>query len=442
MEEEKTIVVVGGGFAGTTLVRELERRLSPDYTIVLVSEESYTTFQPLLPEALGASLFPEQAVAPIREMVRRARFIMGRVEVVDSARRTLTCATLAGAVEIRYAHVVLAIGNRARLDLLPGAAEHAAPLKTIGDALHIRNTVLRRLAQIELETDVQARERLGHFIVLGGGFSGVETAGELVDCLRAIARYYPRVDPASLRVTLLHDLPRLLPELAESLGAAAHRSLAARGVEVRTGVRAAGVGERGVLLASGEFIPAQTVICTIGTAPNPLVSRMLLPVERGRIVVDPDLRVAGVPATWAVGDCAIVRNAHDRTYAPTTAQFAVAEAKLLARNLAAVLAGLPTRSFRYRSRGSMAALGHRKGVAQIFGVRLSGVAAWLAWRAYYLTRVPTPGRKLRIFVEWTWGMFFPNDITHLRFIRSRDLDPQEAAGSPRAAARPAAATGR
>ena len=156
-------------------------------------------------------------------MLVHTRFIMGRVIALDSVRRILTCTTLAGERTIAYAHLVLAFGNRARLDLLPGLAEHALPLKTVGDAMHIRNVVLRRLARIELESDPLVRRRLGHFVVIGGGFSGVETAGELVDCLKSIRRYYPRVGSDELKVTLLHDLPRLLPELSEKLGHAALR---------------------------------------------------------------------------------------------------------------------------------------------------------------------------------------------------------------------------
>ena len=221
----------------------------------------------------------------------------------------------------------------------------------------------------------------------------------------------------------MQDLPRLLPELSERLAHAAHRSLAARGVDVRIGARANGVSDKGVLLAGGEFVPAATVICTIGTRPNSLVDRTSLPTQRGRIVVNPDMSVQGVRNVWAIGDCALVKNARDGAFAPPTAQFAVAEARALARNLQATIAGAPTRAFAHRSRGAMAALGHRKGVANILGVPLSGLPAWLLWRAYYLSRMPTLGRKVRIFVEWTWGMFFPNDITHLRFTRSVDLDP-------------------
>ena len=428
----QSIVVVGGGFAGTTLARALDRRLPAGHELVLVSEESYTTFHPMLPETLGASIFPEHAVAPIRQMLTHARFVMGRVSAVDPVRKTLACTTLSGTLTLAYAHLVLAFGTRARLDLLPGLGQHALPLKTVGDALHIRNTVLRRLAQIELEPAPEMRRRLGHFIVLGGGFSGVEAAGELADCLRGIARYYPRVARDELSITLLHDLPRLLQELPERLARAAHRSLVARGVVVRTGVRVAGACEKGVVLAGGELVKGATVLCTVGTQPNPLAQRTPFPVERGRIVVNPDMSVQGWPGVWAIGDCALVRNGDDGKASPPTAQFAVAQARVLAHNLRAALRGEPTRAFRHRSRGAMAALGHRKGVAHVMGVPLAGLPAWLVWRAYYLCRIPTLGRKVRIFVEWTWGMFFPNDITHLRFTRSADLDvlPEGRAPAP------------
>lgn len=261
-----------------------------------------------------------------------------------------------------------------------------------------------------------------HFVVIGGGFSGVETAGELADCLANIRRYYPRVARDELKVTLLHDQPRLLLELPERLGVAAHRSLTARGVDVRTSTRATCVGPRAVALAGGEMLPAATTICTIGTRPNALVERMTIPVERGRIVVNSDLSVRDAPGVWAVGDCALVPNARDGKFAPTTAQFAVREAHQLASNLLAAIAGGPTRAFSYKARGSMAAIGHQKGVAEILGIPLWGLPAWLLWRAYYLSQMPTLGRKVRIFVEWTWGMFFPTDITHLRFARSHEIE--------------------
>ena len=443
MNDGRNIVIVGGGFAGTTLTRSLERRLPADHRVVLVSEESYTTFNPMLAEVVGAAVFPEHVVAPIRQMLRPpSRFVMGRVTGIDTARRVVTASTLAGRQEIGYAHLVLAFGTRAHTDLVPGLAEHALPLKLIGDALFIRNRVLQRIARIELETDPVLRRRLGHFVVIGGGFSGVEVAGTLADFLRGARRYYPRVATDELRITLIEGADRLLTEMPESLAASARRSLANRGIDVRLAARAAEVDANGVRLENGERLEAATIVCTIGTRPNPLAAQLGLALQRGRIVTAPDLSVPGAPGVWAIGDCALIRNESARpaatasagplAYAPPTAQFAVAEARFLAVNIAARIAGRPTRDFRHVSRGAMATTGHLKGVAQLFGLGLAGLPAWLLWRAYYLLQMPTLGRKLRIWVEWTWAMFFAADITHLRFTRTPEADvsgPHEATPS-------------
>lgn len=418
MNQRRSVVIVGGGFAGTAAARELAGKLPDHVDLTLISEESYTTFNPMLPEAVGASIFPEQVVAPLRELLMqggRSRFVMGRVTAVDTQARRLHCTTLNGALELGYDHLVLAFGNRARLDLLPGMAEHALPLKTVGDAMEIRNVVLRRLACIELEGDAGQRRALGHFVVIGGGFSGVEVAGELVDCLHSIRRYYPRVQDHDLRVTVLHDGERLLPELPPSLGKAALKSLRRRGVEVRLGARAALITAQGVQLSDGALLQAATRIGTIGTRPNALAVALGLPTERGRIRVDGNLSVSGVQGLWAVGDCAVIPNAHDGLLAPPTAQFAVREGCLLAHNIRSALAGRPLRAFKHKPLGAMASIGHMKGVAQVLGLPLTGLPAWLLWRAYYLSQMPTLGRKVRIFVEWTWGMFFPADVTHLHF---------------------------
>jgi len=419
----KTLVIAGGGFAGTTLARALETQLPAGWQLVLLSEESYTTFNPMLAEVVGAAVFPEHVIAPIREMLARTRFIMGRLERIDHAARTLACTTLAGPLEMRFDHLVLAFGQRANLGIIPGLAEHALPLKLVGDAMHIRNRLLQRLAHIELCHDKVLRRSLGHFVVIGGGFSGVEVAGAVVDFIRSARRCYPRVKARELRVTLLHDGDQLLPELPPPLGAAAARSLAERGVDVRLRAKASRIDARGVDLADGERVASATVVCTIGARSNPLVETLGVETLRGRIVTDPDGQVPDRPGLWAIGDCAATLNLADGKPCPPTAQFAVAQARQLARNLLRHLAGKPTRPFSHASLGMMATTGHHRGVAQVLGMRLTGLPAWLAWRAYYLMRMPTLGRKLRIWVEWTWSLFFPADITHLRFTRTSDVDP-------------------
>jgi NADH dehydrogenase len=302
--------------------------------------------------------------------------------------------------------------------------------------MHIRNRVLQRVARIELEHDPVERLRLGHFIVIGGGFSGVEVAGSIADFLRGASRYYPRVRPGELKVTVLHDAPRLLPELPESLGQAAARSLQSRRIGVRLDARAVRADADGVALAGGEFIAGSTVICTVGAKPNPLAEAIGVPRQRGRIETRADMSAPGMAKVWALGDCALVSNAATGQPAPPTAQFAVAQARALARNIVSTIEGRATEPFSHASRGMMATTGHLKGVARIGRLRLAGLPAWLLWRAYYLLQMPTFGRKVRIFVEWTWSMFFAADITHLRFTRTDEADTPERT-SPFTVARPA-----
>ena len=420
--QPRTIVIAGGGFAGTTLARSLEKRLPAGWQVVLVSEESYTTFNPMLAEVVGAAVFPEHVVAPIREMLPKTRFIMGQVQRINTLQRSVRCATLAGPLDIAYSHLVLAFGQRANLDIIPGLAEHALPLKLVGDAMFIRNRVLQRLARIELSDDPRQRQRLGHFVVIGGGFSGVEVAGALADFIRSALRYYPRIRARDTAVTLLHDGQQLLPELPARLGQAAARSLIQRGVAVHLGATASRIEAHSVLLACGVELDADTVVCTVGTRGNRLTGALGAAIERGRIVTDGFGAVPGHQRLWALGDCAAMPNAEDASTCPPTAQFAVAQARQVADNLVACIEGKPMQAFGYRSRGMMATTGHNKGVAQIFGLQLTGLPAWLVWRAYYLMLMPTWGRKLRIWVEWTWGLFFPADITHLRFTRTSEID--------------------
>ncbi len=415
------ITIIGGGFAGATLAKRLMGRLPGGWDVVLVSEENHTTYNPLLPEVVGASIFPEHAVAPLREVIdvaRGGRFVMGAVSSIDMAARELVATTLVGERRLAFDHLVIAVGNRARLDLIPGMADHALPLKSVGDALHIRNIVLRRLAAMELEPDAERRRLLGHFLVIGGGFSGVEVAGAMIDCIKGIGKYFPHAMSDSARVSLLHNGERLLPEMVPKLGAAALRQLRRRGVEVRLEAAAASIDAEGADLADGGRIQAATVVATIGNRPNRLLAHIGAELERGRLKVDPTLAVLGLANVWALGDCASAENAATGTACPPTAQFAVAQAKQLADTLVALAKGGSALPFRYTPRGAMAATGHLNGVAEIFGVRFAGLAAWLAWRGYYLLLLPTWGRKLRVWIEWTWGMFFAPDITHIHFVRS------------------------
>jgi NADH dehydrogenase len=298
--------------------------------------------------------------------------------------------------------------------------------------LFLRNRVISRLEQAELQPVRELRRWLTTFVIVGGGFSGVETAGELVDFLHASLRYYRNIDRDDIRIVLLHSGDRLVPELSASLGAFTLRKMMKHDVDVRLNARAVRVTDRGVHLDNGDIIEAGTVVCTIGTQPNPLLEQIPARKERGRLTVNDDFSVPGVDGVWAAGDCAAVMNAQDGKTAPPTAQFAEAAANRLAGNILARLAGQPTLPFRYAPKGQLASIGHNKAVAEIFGVRISGFIAWLMWRGLYLLRVPTFARKSRLFLEWNWAMFFPPDISHLGYRRTQRKPPAVAAVRPEA----------
>jgi len=414
----KTLLIVGGGFAGTRAAQVLERTLPPDWTLTLISQENFITFNPLLPEVVGASILPSHVIAPHRQMIHCSHVCMAQVTEIDTAARVVHYLG-EGAGTMPYDQLLLACGTNANLDVVRGMGNYGLPLKTLGDAMFLRNRIIARLEQAELQPDPEHRRWLTSFIVVGGGFSGVETAGELVDFLYASLRYYRRIRCEDLRISLLHGTDRLLPELSPRLGAFTLRKMRSRRIDVRLNARAVRVTDRDVHLESGEIIAGGTVICTIGTQPNGLLDSIPAVKNRGRLVVNPDFSVPGVAGVWAAGDCAAVVNALDGTTCPPTAQFAEAQAKQLAANIVLRLKGQPTRPFHYRPKGQLCSVGHNKAVAEIYGVRISGFVAWLMWRGFYLLRIPTLARKSRLFLEWNWAMFFPPDVAHLGYRRTQ-----------------------
>ena len=416
--DASNLVILGGGFAGTTLARRLESRLPANWVMTLISQENCITYQPLLAEVVGASMLPGHVVAPIRQILKPTRFRMATVTDIDFDRRELRYPSEDTGI-IHYDKLVLACGMTINLDILPGMAEHSLPLKTAGDALFLRNRLLLRMEDAEMQADPERRRWLTTFIVIGGGFSGVEVAGELNDFLRSGRRYYPKLKEQDCKIIVLHGRDRILPELSAGLAELALTKMRKRGIEIRLNTLIARVDDRGVELQSGERIDGGTIIGTVGTAPTEMVQRLPLPKQRGRIETAADMSVPDYPGVWAIGDCAAVVNAHDGRLSPPTAQFATRQAEQLTENLLRSLRGEPTRPFSYKSRGPFATIGHQRAVAEVFGVRLSGLMAWMLRRGVYLANFPTLARKVRVLVEWTWTCLFPPDIAHLSFVRTR-----------------------
>lgn len=412
---------MGGGFGGITLARRLERLLPPEWQITLLNRDNHITYYPLLAEVVGASILPGHVVAPLRQMVKKAQIRMVDVQHIDFDQQRIDYVDDAPGF-IHYDHLVLAFGVSANVQFAPGTARHALPLKTLGDALYLRNRVMSRLEQAVLQADAHQRAWLTTFVIVGGGFSGVEVAGELSDFLRASLRYYPEIDARECKVILVHSRDRLLPEMSPASGRLALEKMQAAGLEFHLNARVAKLDERGILLTSGERIDGGTVITTVGTAPNPLLETLPLPLTHGRIETKPNMAVSGYANVWAIGDCAAIFNGYDNQLSPQTAQFATRQAKQLAKNIVAKLRNRPTVPFHYRPVGQLASIGRNKAIAELYGFRLSGFIGWLLWRGVYLLKIPTLARKVRVFLEWNWEMLFPPDIAYLRFTRSRGVE--------------------
>ena len=290
-------------------------------------------------------------------------------------------------------------------------------MKTLGDAIHLRNRVIATLEEGDTEC-AAGNDGLLTFTVAGGGFAGVETIAGLNDFVRESMKFYRRLTPNRIRMVLIHSGPVILPELGDKLGAYAQEKLARRGVEIITNAKVAAVDESGVTLADGRHVPSRMVVWTAGTSPHPLIHDLPCGLDRGRIVVDGTLAVPGWPGVWALGDCAVVPDKRTGRPHPPTAQHALREAKTVAKNIAAAMQGRRAEPFDFRTLGQLAAIGRRTGVARIFGFNFSGFPAWWLWRTIYLSKLPRLEKKIRVAIDWTLDLMFTKDFVQFLTVRA------------------------
>lgn len=423
----KRVVILGGGFAGVYAARYLEKALGrrDDFEVVLVNKENYFVFQPMLAEVVSGSVGVTDIVSPIRRLLPRTELHVREVESIDLTNKTVT--TSPGFRPhphvIRYDHLVLALGNVTDFRGLRGLPEHALPFKNLGDALSLRNHVIRALEEAAVErADAELRRQLLTFVVAGGGFSGVEVVAELNDFVRGVARSYPQIDPAEIRVVLLHSRGRILPEVTERLGLFAQKILLKRGVEVLLDTRLkAATGDEAVL-GDGTRIPTRTLVSTVPSSPHPLVESLELPRDKsGRLVANSFLEVEGAENVWALGDCALVPAGGRAAASPPTAQHATRQAKTAAHNIVASIRGGKKLAFNFKDLGKLGALGHRSAVAEILGVPVSGFLAWWLWRTIYLLKLPGWGRRLKVATSWTLDLLLPAELVQLKLGDSRGI---------------------
>lgn len=424
------IVILGGGYGGAYCAQALQKRLRGSAAeVLLIDRHNYFVFYPLLIEAGTGSLEPRHAVVPIRAFLSKdTEFRMAEVLGVNFDHRSVTC-RLIGAAEseqLPYDHLVLSLGSVTRLPDVPGLREHGREIKSLTDAVALRDRAITMLELANATADAARRRELLHFVVVGGNFTGVEVAGEFDVFLRHASRQYRHVREDECRITLIELSDRILQALGDDLSAFAERHLRRRGVDIRLETTVTAVEPERVTLSSGQTLAAHTLIWCAGIEPNPLIKDLALPVDdRGYIRCDRDLRVEGMQCVWAIGDGAVNYDGLGQAY-PASAQHAVRQGVHLACNLAAVLRGAPAKPCDIKSKGAIAALGCRTGVAKVFGLQLSGFAAWWLWRTVYLMKMPTLARKVRVALDWTIDLIFSRDYVQLGVHRAsarRDAPP-------------------
>jgi NADH dehydrogenase len=416
MASPKRVLIVGGGYVGLYAALRLERALNAgEAEVTIVDPEDFMVYRPLLAEVASGTLEPRHAVVPLRAALRHTRVVSGRLTALDKANRTATVKPPEGApLELGYDELVIGVGSMARLLPVPGLAEQGVGFNSVAEAMYLRDHVLHRLEVASTTSDPRARRRATTFVFVGGGYTGVEALAELQDMAASVVRGYPGLEAGELRWVLVEALDRILTSVPEDLAQRAMDDLRSRGIDIRLGTKVESAENGDLTLSDGTTMSTDTLVWVTGTKPNRIVGELGLPTDdRGRLRVDDRLRVADSPGVWAAGDCAAVPDVINGKTCPPTAQYAVREGRTLGDNLVAALRGEQPKQFRYRNRGEFVTLGRHRAVAELMGLKMSGLVAWLARRAYYASQIPTTNRKVRVILDWLVGMPFGHDVVDL-----------------------------
>lgn len=436
---KKKIVVLGGGFAGVECTRQLESQLAaePDIEIIMISEDNFLLFTPMLPQVASGMIETRHIVMPIRTICKRTKFYEGRIRNIDPYGKLVTLwgSSDRRSISIHYDYMVIALGSETNFFGMPDVEKNAYTMKTLNDAVVLRNRIIDMLEQAENETNPILRKSLLNFVVVGGGFAGIETAGELMDLLLDARKHYRTIRREDIRVVVLEALPRILPGFNDGLAEFAREKLVRHGIDIRLetavtsfdGIEVATKSLRKDADGSAEpqtaVIRTKTLIWTAGVTPVNTIKRSVFKTDRGKVVVNEYLEVPEFPGVFAVGDCMLfVDPVTGRPYAPT-AQIAEAQAKTAAENLKSLIRNADMKKFAYHSKGQMAIIGKRTGIATFLGMNISGFMAWVIWRYVYVSKIATFDKKVRVLLDWAIDLFFDRDVSRLKLMK-RDADKE------------------
>lgn len=429
---QKRILILGGGFAGIEVLRQLQKAFQDDVSvdITLVSRDNFFLFTPMLPEVSSGMIETRHIVTPIRTFCNRAKFYEANIESVDLKNKQILIAHAVGketdpiawrSHTLKYDYLVLALGGETNFFGMTELDKHAFTMKSIDDAMILRNHIINMLEQADIESeDKELKRSLITFVVVGGGFSGVETVGELNDFVReSIRHYYHNIEDKDAKIILVNSGSRILPEVTEDLAEFALQELRKDGVEVILNTRLVGAARDKVKLNNDVSISCNTLVWTGGISPDYLVRNLGCDHDKaGRIIANNHLEIIGCSDAFAIGDCASIKDPGTGNAYPPTAQHALRQARVAANNLISLINGRSAadveKVFDYKTKGMMALIGKRNGVGILFGHKVHGFTAWWLWRSYYLGNLPTIEKKLRVMVDWFIDLFFKRDVTRLK----------------------------
>ncbi|MGW8374590.1 NAD(P)/FAD-dependent oxidoreductase [Streptomyces sp. ODS28] len=442
--ERPRILVVGGGYVGLYAARRILKKMRyGEATVTVVDPRSYMTYQPFLPETAAGSISPRHVVVPLRRVLPKAEVLTGRVTNIDQDSKVASITPLVGeAYELPFDYLVVAMGAVSRTFPIPGLAENGIGMKGVEEAIGLRNHVLEQLDKADSTTDEEIRRKALTFVFVGGGFAGAETIGEVEDMARDAAKYYPNIKREDMRFVLVDAAPFILPEVGPKLGQYGLEHLKGRGVEVYLETSMESCVDGHVVLKNGLEVDTNTLVWTAGVKPNPVLSRFGLPLgPKGHVDVDATMQVKGLDYAWAAGDNAQVPDLasdKDVAFCPPNAQHALRQAKVLGDNVISGMRGFPQHDYKHHNKGAVAGLGLHKGVAMIVlgkkKIKLKGRLAWYFHRAYHGMAVPTWNRKIRVFADWTLGMFLKREVVSLGAMEHPQQEFYEAAAPVTAAA--------
>ncbi|WP_190818352.1 NAD(P)/FAD-dependent oxidoreductase [Saccharopolyspora pogona] len=416
---EPRVVIIGGGHVGLTLALRLQRKMKPgEAKVTVIDTQPHMTYQPFLPEAAAGSLEPRHVVVPLREALRNCEVLTAEVSGIDHAQQRLTATLGDGKVEhFGYDMLVVVPGSISRALPIPGLAEQGVGFKTIGEAIYLRNHVLSRLDIAASTTDERLRRRLLTFVFVGGGYAGIEAMAELESMARYAIRSYPQVSAQEMRWVLVEAMGRIMPEVSPPMSEYTKGRLEERGIEVKLNTTAKSFVDGHAVLSDGDEFNADTVVWTAGVKPHPMLEDSDLPRDaKGRVECTARLQVRGTHNVFSAGDCAAVpdlTSSDPDALCSPSAQHAIRQARVLADNILAMLRGEQLVNYKHKYAGSVAGLGLFQGAAEVYGVKLKGLPAWLLHRGYHLMRMPTASHKARILGDWLLELPFPRQVVAL-----------------------------